>query len=74
MGDGSGTAGAPPGRARALWLKVWHNRTKIMGYAGVISGAVQMAFAEGQHWQMLLLGAAVAAIGHYNDSVREYPQ
>jgi hypothetical protein len=26
-----------------------------------------MAIAEGQHWQMLVLGALVAAIGHYND-------
>lgn len=55
-------------RLRALGLELWRNRTKIAGYAGVISGAVQMAVAEGQHWQMLLLGAAVAAIGHYNDS------
>jgi hypothetical protein len=33
----------------------------------VVVGAVQMAVAEGQHWQMCLLGAVVAAIGHYND-------
>jgi hypothetical protein len=34
----------------------------------VIAAAVQMAIAEGQHWPMLLLGALVAAIGHYNES------
>jgi hypothetical protein len=33
----------------------------------VIAAAVQMAVAEGQHWQLLLLGVVVAAIGHYND-------
>ena len=71
MGDGSGTACAPIGRARALWLKLWGNRTKIAGYSGVICGAVQMAVAEGQHWQMCLLGALVAAIGHYNDHVND---
>lgn len=67
MGDGSGTACEAPGRARALWLKVWRNRTKIAGYAGVIAGSVQMAIAEGQHWQLIVLGAIVASIGHYND-------
>lgn len=45
-----------------------------MGYAGAVVAAAQMAVAEGQHWPMLLLGLAVAAIGHYNDAVREYPQ
>lgn len=74
MGDPSGTESAPPGRARALWLKIKRNRTKIMGYAGAVVAAAQMAVAEGQHWPMLLLGLAVAAIGHYNDAVREYPQ
>jgi hypothetical protein len=29
-----------------------------------------MAVAQGQHWQMLVLGALVAAIGHYNDRHR----
>lgn len=67
MGEPSGTAGTPPGRARALWLTLWHNRTKVAGYAGVVAGAVQMAIMEGQHWQLALLGACVAAIGHYND-------
>jgi hypothetical protein len=38
-----------------------------LGYAGVVAGTVQIAIAEGQHWPMLLLGAAVAALGHYND-------
>jgi hypothetical protein len=67
MGERSGTEGAPPGRARALWIKLWSNRTKLIGYIGVIAASVQMAIAEGQHWQMLLLGAVVAAIGHYNE-------
>jgi hypothetical protein len=68
MGERSGTEGAPPGRARALWLKIWGSRTKIVGYAGVIAGSVQLGIAGGQHWQTLLLGALVAAIGHYNDA------
>lgn len=67
MGAASGTESDPPGRARALWLKIWCRRTKIVGYVGVIAGAVQMGIAEGQHWQLLLLGATIAAIGHYND-------
>jgi hypothetical protein len=57
-------------RLRAFGVTAWANRTKIAGYIGVVSGAVQMAVAEGQHWQMLLLGAVVAAIGHYNDQER----
>jgi hypothetical protein len=48
-------------------MKLWRNRTKIVGYLGVIIGAVQAAIAGGQHWQTCLLGAAIAAIGHYND-------
>lgn len=67
MGDGSGTEGAPVGRARALWIICWKNRTKIAGYLGVIVGAVQIARAAGGGWQTCLLGASVAAIGHYND-------
>lgn len=67
MGDGSGTEGEAPGRTRALWLKVWKNRTKAAGYLGVIAGSVQMAILQGQHWQLTLLGAMVAAIGHFND-------
>lgn len=69
MGESSGTESAPPGRARALWMIVWGNRTKIVGYVGVIAGSVQMAVTAGQHWQLALLGALVAAIGHYNDHV-----
>lgn len=68
MGDGSGTESAPPGRARALWLKVFRNRTKVLGYAGVTAGAFQVGLLGGQHWPMCALGALVAAIGHYNDS------
>lgn len=55
-------------RLRALALTLWANRTKVAGYAGVTAGAVQMAVMQGQHWQLTLLGATVAAIGHYNDS------
>lgn len=54
-------------RLRALGVIAWGNRTKIVGYAGVIAGSVQMALSVGQHWQIALLGCAVAAIGHYND-------
>ncbi len=54
-------------RLRACGLALWRNRTKTVGYLGVIGASVQMAIAEGQHWGMLILGAAVAAIGHYND-------
>ena len=54
-------------RLREIWVACWHNRTKVAGYAGVVSGAVQMAILEGQHWQLIVLGALVAAIGHYND-------
>ena len=68
MGDGGGTEGKALGRARALWMKIWLNRTKVAGYSGVIAGSVYMAMQEGQHWQLTLLGAIVAAIGHYNDS------
>lgn len=68
MGERSGTEGTPLRRARALWLAVWAHRTKIVGYAGVIGGSLQMAIAAGQHWQVTALGALVAAIGHYNDS------
>jgi hypothetical protein len=58
-------------RSRALGVVAWANRTKMLGYAGVVAGTVQIAIAEGQHWPMLLLGAMVAAIGHYNDRHRE---
>jgi hypothetical protein len=67
MGDGSGTAGTAPGGARALWLTLWCNRTKITGYVGVIAGAFQVGLLGGQHWPMCALGALVAGIGHYND-------
>lgn len=46
---------------------VWRNRTKVAGYIGVIAGAAQMALLSGQHWPMVVLGAAVAGIGYYND-------
>lgn len=67
MGESSGTESAPIGRAAALWIALWQNRTKVIGYAGVIAGSVQMAIEVGQHWQVALLGCLVAAIGHYND-------
>lgn len=66
MGESSGSPGEAPGGPRSFWLIVWSNRTKIVGYAGVIAGSVQMAIAAGSHWQVTLLGALVAAIGHYN--------
>jgi len=62
-----GLIGAIGDRLRELGIVLWQNRTKVAGYAGVISGAIQMSVAAGQHWQMLVLGALVAAIGHYND-------
>lgn len=49
-------------------MKVWSNRTKLVGYLGVIAGSIQLALAGGQHWPMCMLGASVAAIGHYNDA------
>jgi mannose/fructose/N-acetylgalactosamine-specific phosphotransferase system component IIC len=52
---------------------LYENRTKTLGYLGVIAGAVQMAILAGQHWQLVILGAVVAALGHYNDSVRDQP-
>jgi hypothetical protein len=61
-------------RFRTLGLTLWRNRTKLAGYLGVVAGALQMGFAEGQHWPMLLLGAAVAGIGHFNDQQRAPPQ
>lgn len=68
MGEGSGTACSALKPARPLWLSsLWRHRTRITGYLGIIGASVQMAVAEGQHWPMLLLGATVAAIGHYND-------
>lgn len=67
MGESSGATSAPVGRARALWLTIWANRTKVTGYLGVIGGSIQMALLGGEHWPMAVLGAAVAAIGHYND-------
>lgn len=71
MGNGSGTEIEAPGRTCALRLILWRNRTKVAGYAGVIAGAVQMAVLAGQHWQLALLGATVAAIGHYNDHAND---
>jgi hypothetical protein len=46
-------------------MKVWGNRTKVAGYAGVAFGAAQVA--QGQSWHTLMLGISVALIGHYND-------
>jgi hypothetical protein len=73
MGDGSGNEGKAPGRTRAFWLILWHNRTKISGYLGVIVGAFQVGLLGGQHWPMCALGALVAAIGHYNDQHQSAP-
>lgn len=65
-----GLIGAIGDRLRELRVVLWENRTKVAGYLGVLSASVQMAVAQGQHWQMLVLGALVAAIGHYNDRHR----
>lgn len=67
MGESSGTESAPPGRARTLWMILWGSRTKITGYLGVVGGTIQVAVLGGQHAGMIVLGAFVAAIGHYND-------
>lgn len=67
MGERSGAESEAPGRARALWLKIWCRRTKVIGYIGVIAGAFQVGLLGGQHWPMCALGALVAGIGHYND-------
>ncbi len=71
MGESSRTESSPAGRARALWLRVWANRTKVTGYAGITAGALYMALEAGQHWQLALLGAVVAALGHYNDRAHD---
>lgn len=55
-------------RPRTVWVRLWANRTKVVGYTGVIVGAIYMAVLQGQHWQLALMGAIVAALGHYNDS------
>lgn len=65
-----GLIGAIGDRLRELRVALWENRTKVAGYLGVLSASIQMAVAQGQHWQMLVLGALVAAIGHYNDRHR----
>lgn len=54
-------------RLRAIGVALWCNRTKVIGYAGVITGSIYMAILQGQHWQLVLFGAIVAGIGHYND-------
>ena len=67
MGESSGAACSPSGRASPLWVRIWCNRTKALGYAGAAVGALYMALEAGQHWQLAMLGALVAALGHYND-------
>ena len=54
-------------RLRALGVGLWCNRTKTLGYVGVVAGALRMGIEGGEHWPLLLLGALTAAIGHYND-------
>jgi hypothetical protein len=56
----------------------WSHRTKIAGYAGVLTGAIQMYLPQASVFltvkQMaattMLVGAAAALIGHYNDWAR----
>ena len=57
-------------RPRTVWVRLWSNRTKVVGYAGITTGAVYMALLQGQHWQLVVLGSIVALIGHYNDTVK----
>jgi len=49
---------------------VWSNRTKVAGYLGVIGGSVEMGITMREHVGLIVLGATVAAIGHYNDRDR----
>jgi hypothetical protein len=48
---------------------IWSNRTKITGYVGVVLGVIQAT--QGQPHSIMFLGAVVACIGHYNDSIRD---
>ena len=48
-------------------MTLYANRTKALGYAGAAAGALYMALEAGQHWQLALFGALVAALGPYND-------
>jgi len=50
---------------KALGVTLWANRTKAAGYLGVALGTLQVL--QGQPMHTLLLGTAVALIGHYND-------
>ena len=50
-------------KATLTWLH--DNRTKVTGLAGVVLGAIQGT--QGQGWRTMALGAAVAALGYYND-------
>jgi hypothetical protein len=59
------------GALAARWAIVWANRTKIAGYLGVIGGSVEMGIQGREHIGMIVLGASVAAIGHYNDRRRD---
>ena len=54
-------------RPRAVWLRLYVNRTKVLGYAGIVAGSIYMAILQGQHWQLVCFGALVAGLGHYND-------
>lgn len=62
-------------RLRAIGVKTWSRRTTVMGYLGVIGGSVEMAILGGQHVGLVILGASVAAIGHYNElQLRKAPE
>lgn len=58
-------------RCAAARSWAWCNRTKIAGYLGIIGGSVQMGLEQREHLGMIILGAGVAAIGHYNDRRRD---
>lgn len=59
------------------WLA--SRRTTIMGYLGVLGGVMELNADTIGQWVsapkrgslLLVLGMAVAAIGHYNQSVRK---
>jgi hypothetical protein len=63
-------------RLRALGLKAWSRRTTLAGYLGIIGGSVQMGIEGREHLGMIILGASVAAIGHFNarQAARGEPQ
>lgn len=52
---------------KAWLLKLWDRRTTVLGYAGVIFGAIEGV--QGGTWKMMWLAVIVAVLGHYNQSL-----